>query len=87
MSLEATKWARMRYAGGAIEKCVLLNLAAVADANGLCLISRGELAQRSELSHSAAERALVTLGANGLIFRGARAEFIEIKLMMDGEGK
>lgn len=87
MSAQAIKWARAQRAGGSTEKCVLLNLAACAGEDGICLVPRAELAERSEISRSAVERALVTLGALGLIRRAASAELIEIALMMDGERK
>jgi CTP-dependent riboflavin kinase len=85
VNAEAVNWARRQKAGGAVEKCVLLNLALGADDKGVCLVSRADLAQRAELSRSAVERALQTLRANGLIGRDVAAEFVEIRLMTDRE--
>ena len=82
MNAPAILWARGVRVGGAIEKGVLLQLAAAANDDGVCLISRADLAQRAELSRSAVERVLITLGANGFIRRVVAAEYVEIELLM-----
>ena len=86
MNTQALLWARRQNCGGAIEKGLLMQLAGIADAHGVCLVSRADLALWSELSRSAVERTLLTLRAHGLIRRAASAEFTEIRLVMEGPG-
>lgn len=86
MNIEAMLWARRQKCGGALEKGLLMQLAGIADARGVALVTRADLALWSELSRSAVERAILTLRALGLIRRAASAEFIEIELVM-GEGR
>ena len=79
-------WARRQTAGGFYEKSLLVLLALRVDARGVCVVSRADLAAMSEMPRNNVERALVTLEGRGLIFRAARAETSEIRLLT-GDGK
>ena len=81
MSADLIRWAWARRAGGVAEKLVLVVLASHADDRGVCLISRKTLAEDTELSRAAVERALVVLEGRGLTSRASKAETTEISLL------
>jgi pyocin large subunit-like protein len=83
VSGSAIDWARRAACGGGAEKAVLLLLALRCGDGLCCVVSRGDLAREGEISRQAVERALVTLEGRGLIFRPARAETVEIRLLRE----
>jgi DNA-binding IclR family transcriptional regulator len=87
VSADLIRWARGRCAGGTAEKFILVVLALDANERGVCLVSRKSLAEKTELTRLAVERALVTLEGRGLVARASRAETTEITLLAAEGGR